>query len=130
MLERMKKSDIINLIEGLDIDYEEFWILSTSALVIRGVFEDAQDLDIAITEKGLKDLKKKHNLVLKENGWYKVNERIECVLDTKEAWKIEKFGKYNLESLEKYFEYLDRTKRDKDKIKYEIVKDLLNKRNK
>ena len=124
---RMNKQELINLIETLGIDYEEFWILSTSALVIRDMFETAGDLDIAVTNKGLEQLKQKYELKQKENGWYQVNDKVECVLDTKEDWKIEKYGKYNLESLEKYFEYLKISTKEKDKIKYEIVKERLGK---
>ncbi|MEG2610537.1 MAG: hypothetical protein RSA91_07770 [Bacilli bacterium] len=105
MEKRMNKDELINLIESIQIDFEEFWILSTSALVLRGLFPNAGDLDIAVTKKGLEQLKQKYNLQQKENGWYTVNDKIECVLDNKEIWKIEKYGKYNLECLEKYLEY-------------------------
>ena len=127
MEKRMKKQELINLIESLKIDKEEFWILSTSALVLRDLFIDAGDLDLAVKEKGLEQLKQNFDLKQKENGWYIVNEKVECVLDKKEDWKIEKTEKYNLESLEKYFEYLKTSKREKDKIKYEIVKKQLEK---
>lgn len=127
MEKRMKKQELINLIESLKIDKEEFWILSTSALVLRDLFIDAGDLDLAVTEKGLEQLKQNFDLKQKENGWYIVNEKVECVLDKKEDWKIEKTENYNLESLEKYFEYLKTSKREKDKIKYEIVKKQLEK---
>lgn len=127
MKKRMNKDEIIELIESIGIDSSEFWILSTCALVIRGLFPDAEDLDIAVTSKGLEQLKKKYNLQLKENGWYQVSDRIECVLDTKEAWKIEKVGKYNLESLEKYYDFLKNSNREKDKVKYEIVTKALKK---
>ena len=127
MEKRMKKQELINLIESLKIDKEEFWILSTSALVLRDLFIDAGDLDLAVTEKGLEQLKQNFDLKQKENGWYIVNEKVECVLDKKEDWKIEKTEKYNLESLEKYYEYLKTSKREKDKIKYEIVKKQLEK---
>lgn len=127
MEKRMKKQELINLIESLKIDKEEFWILSTSALVLRDLFIDAGDLDLAVTEKGLEQLKQNFDLKQKENGWYIVNEKVECILDKKEDWKIEKTEKYNLESLEKYFEYLKTSKREKDKIKYEIVKKQLEK---
>ena len=128
MEKRMEKEELIKLIESLNIDTEEFWVLSTSALVLRDLFKDAGDLDLAVTEKGLNELKNKFNLKQKENGWYIVNEKVECVLDTKEDWKIEKEGKYYLESLEKYFEYLKTSTREKDKIKYDIVKRELMKR--
>jgi len=125
MEDRMKKEELIKQIERLNIDKEEYWILSTSALVIRGLFEDAGDLDIAVTEKGLEQLKQNFDLTQKPNGWYIVNDKVECVLDTKEDWKIEKYGEYYLESLEKYFEFLETTRREKDKLKYEIVKEKL-----
>lgn len=123
----MNKDELIKLIDSLEIDLEEFWILSSSSLVLRGLFSLANDLDIAVTEKGLNQLKQNYTLKQKENGWYKVNDKVECVIDTKEPYKVEKYGKYNLESLEKYYNFLKNSKREKDKIKFEIVKKELNK---
>ena len=54
----------------------------------------------------------------KENGWYIVNDKIECVLDTKETWKIEKYGKYNLQSIEKYYDFLKKVLEKKIKREY------------
>ena len=125
---RMKKDELIKLIQSLEIDSNEFWVLSTSALVLRDLYIDAGDLDMAVTEKGLNELKKKYNLKQKENGWYIVNDKVECVVDIKAPYKIERYGDYNLESLEKYFEYLKSSTREKDKIKYDIVKEELEKR--
>lgn len=42
-----------------------------------------------------------------------------------EDWKIEKYDNYNLESLPKYFGYLKTSTREKDKVRYEIVKKYL-----
>ena len=130
MEERMKKEQLIKVIENLGIDYEEFWILSSSALVLRDLFPDAGDLDIAVTEEGLRQLQDKYDLKQKENGWYIVNDKVECVVDTKEPWKIERYGKYQLESIDKYFKYLENSTREKDKIRYEIVKEYMSKRSK
>ena len=130
MEKRMKKDELIELIKSLQIDNDEFWVLSSSSLVMRGLFPDAGDLDIAVTEKGLEQLQENFNLVQKPNGWYIVNDKVECVLDIKEDWKIEKCEDYNLESLEKYFEYLKTSEREKDKIRYDIVKRELENRKK
>ena len=54
----MKKDELLKLIESLKIDKNEFWILSSGALVLRGIYDDAGDLDIAVTNKGLEELKK------------------------------------------------------------------------
>ena len=101
----MVKKELEKLIESLKIDRDEYWILSSGALVLRGILTDAGDLDIAVTKKGLEELMKNYNLKQKENGWYMVTDKIECVLDTKEDWKIEKLGEYNLESIKKYYSY-------------------------
>jgi len=123
----MNKEEVLKLLESLKIDKNEFYILSSCALVLRGLFDSAGDLDIGVTEKGLEELKGNYDLKQKENGWYIVNDKIECVLDTLEG-KVEKYGEYYLQSLPNYFEYLERTKREKDKLKYEIVKKELQKR--
>lgn len=122
MDKRMKKDELLDLIKSLELDKDEFWILSSSGLVLRDLFEDAGDLDIAVTQKGLEQLKQKYNLNQKPNGWYIVNDKVECLVDAKEDWKIEKVGDYYVESLAKYFEYLKSSTRGKDKIKYEIVR--------
>ena len=124
MENRMNKHELIKLIESLKIDKEEMCILSTGALVLRDLFDSAGDLDIAVTEKGLEELKSNYDLEQKENGWYIVNEKIECVLSNMED-KREKVDNYYLQSLTNYFEYLEETRREKDKIKYEIVKNKL-----
>ena len=121
----MDKKELIELINSLKIDKEEFWILSSSALVLRGLYQDAQDLDIAVTKKGLEQLKNNYNLKLKENGWYIVNDKVECVLDTKEKDKIEKYNNYNLESIEKYYSYLKNSNRKKDKERIPLVENYI-----
>jgi len=128
MEKRMNKKEVLELLESLKIDKNEFYILSSCALVIRDLFDSAGDLDIGVTEKGLEELKKNYDLKQKENGWYIVNDKVECVLDTIEEEKVEKYGEYYLQSLPNYLEFLESTKREKDKLKYEIVKKELQKR--
>ena len=125
MEKRMNKEELMKLIESLKLDKNEYWILSSGALVIRGIYPDAGDLDIAVTEKGLKELKNNYNLKQKENGWYTVNDKIECVVDTKETWKIEKYGDYNLQSIEKYYEFLINSNREKDKARILLIKEYM-----
>ena len=129
MEKRMSKQELLELIESLNVDPNEFWVLSTSALVLRDLFPDAGDLDMAVTEKGLEQLKINFDLKQKENGWYIVNDKVECKPDTMEDWKVEKYGDYYLESLTKYFDFLKESTREKDKVKYKIVKKELEKRN-
>ena len=128
MEKRMNKEELIKLLESLKIDKNEFWILSSGALVMREIYPDAGDLDIAVTERGLQQLKDNYNLKQKENGWYIVNDKVECVLDTKEDWKIEKYGEYNLQSIEKYYEFLKNSNKEKDKARIPLVEEYMKNR--
>jgi len=129
MEKRMKKQELIELIQSLKLDKNEYWILSSGALVIREIYPDAGDLDIAVTEKGLEELKSNYELKEKENGWYIVNEKIECVLDTKEEWKIEKYQGYNLQSLECYYDFLCKSNRPKDKERIPLIEKYMEENN-
>lgn len=122
---RMNKEELLNLLKTLKISKEEFWILSSSALVLRGLFPDAGDLDIAVTNKGLEELKQNYNLKQKENGWYIVNDKIECVCDgekEKLKYQPELVEDYYVQNLEEYYEYLLNSDREKDKKRISIVK--------
>ena len=120
----MNKKELIELLNTLKIDKSEFTILSTSALVIRNIYDKANDLDIAVTKKGLEQLKQNYNLKQKDNGWYIVNELIECVQDDMINQK-ELVEEYYLQDLINYKNYLEKSDREKDKIKLEIVKNYL-----
>lgn len=125
MEKRMNKEELIKLIESLELDKNEYWILSSGALVIRGLYPDAGDLDIAVTKKGLQELKKKFDLKKKSDDWYIVNDKIECIVDTKESWKIEKYGEYNLQSIKKYYEFLKESNREKDKARIPLIEEYM-----
>ena len=128
MKERMNKQELIELIESLKIDKEEFWVVSSGALVLRGIYPDAGDLDIAVTEKGLRQLMENYNLIKKDNGFFTVTDKVECVLETKEQWKIEKVDNYNLENIKKYYNYLTQSEREKDKLRIPIVEEYIRKK--
>ena len=121
----MNKEELVKLLETLNVDLEEFWILSSSALVLRGIYPDAGDLDIAVTNKGLEQLKKNYNLIQKENGWFIVSDKIECVCDgdkEKLIFKPEKVDKYYVQNIIEYYNYLLSSEREKDKQRIPLVK--------
>lgn len=130
MNERMNKEELEKLISTLKIEKGEYWILSSASLVLRGIYDSAADLDLAVTEEGLKQLKENYNLVQKENGWYIVNDKVECVLDTKEPYKIEKFEEYYLQDIHDYYNFIKNSNREKDKKRIPLVENYINTRKK
>ena len=129
MNERMNKQELLKLLKTLKIDLEEFWILSSSALVLRDIYPDAGDLDIAVTDKGLEELKNNYNLKYKDNGWFIINDKIEGVCDGKKEklkYKPEKIGEYYVQNIKEYYNYLLNSDRKKDKSRISIVEDYIN----
>lgn len=129
MSERMNLEELMTLLNTLKIDKEEFWVLSSGALVLRGLYETAGDLDIAVTFKGLEQLKKNYNLIRKGNGWYIVNDKVECVCDGNIddlKYKPEKLEcGYFVQNIFEYLEYLKSSTREKDKARIPIVENYI-----
>lgn len=69
-------------------------------------------------------------MVQKENGWYIVNDKVECVLDTKEPYKIEKFGEYYLQDIYDYYNFIKNSNREKDKKRIPLIENYINTRKK
>ena len=124
----MKKKELIELIENLKIDKNEMVILSTGALVLREIMDTANDLDIAVTKKGLEELKSNYNLRQKPNGFYIVNDLVECVEDDMED-KKELVYKYYLQDIIDYYNYIKNSGREKDQYKIEPVEKYMIERN-
>ena len=128
MENRMDKEELLELLSTLKIDKEEFWLLSSSGLVLRNIYPDAGDLDIAVTDKGLQELKQNYNLKFKDNGWFVVSDKIECVCDgSKDKLKFqpEEIDGYYVQNIREYYEYLCNSERKKDKKRIRIVEEYM-----
>lgn len=125
---KLNKEELINLINTLKIDKEEFWVLSSGALLLRNIYPFASDLDIAVTNKGLKQLKENYNLVEKPNGWFIVNDKVECVCDGEKEnlqYQPECINGIYAQNIDEYLEYLKLSERQKDKDRIELVKKFI-----
>ena len=92
--------------------------------------KNARDLDIAVTNEGLAQLKSNYNMVQKENGWFIVSDNVECICDgEKESLKYQpqRIGDYYVQNIEEYLEYLHNSNREKDKLRIPIVEEYIKK---
>ena len=121
-MDRMNKEELLTLLESLKADKEEYVILSSSALVLRGIYESAGDLDLAVTKKGLQELKENYDIKAKENGWYTVSDRIECIQC---EMPKEKVGEYYVQDINDYLKYLKGSNREKDKLRIPLVEEYI-----
>jgi len=126
----MNKEQLLKLINSLKIDKKEFYIVSSGSLVLRGIFPDAGDLDMAVSPKGLEQLKVQFDLESEGDDWFVVNDKIECLL--KRDFYTREFRPYlcgdvYVQNIYEYYGQLLASKREKDKIKIPIVRDYIKK---
>ena len=124
----MKKIELLNLLEELDFPKDEYYVLSGASLVLRGIKEEANDLDLCISKELFNQIKNKFNLTderKNECGFYKINDNLEIVVDKKEDFKIEIGEKYNLEDLQTILDFKIKRNLPKDKKDIENIKRYL-----
>lgn len=115
----MNKEELIAFIESLNLPTEEYYILSSGALVLYGLRDVAGDLDLCVTPKLGEELIRRYNLGeenKKGNNFYNINEKFEFVIN--EDLEFDKIGEYQVEKLEKILEFKKarRIKRDLEDV--------------
>ena len=126
----MDKEKIIKEINKLNLDKTEFWVLGSSSLVLRGITDQANDIDLAITKNLYNELIKNHELIYlginHESTWYKINDKIECCIEEIDNKKIELAEPFNLIDLKYYYDnFIKESTREKDKKKKELLENIL-----
>lgn len=127
----MNKDNLLELIKSLKIDKEEFWVVSSGAITLRGIYPDSGDLDIVVTHKGLQELEKNYPLIPKENGGFVITENIECVClkeKSEISYPLEIVEGYYVQNILEYYEYLVSSEREKDRMRVSLVLDYINKK--
>ena len=128
----MKKVELLNLLKELNFPKDEYYVLSGASLVLRGIREEANDLDLCISEELFKQIKDKYNLTEEkknECGFYKINDNLEIVVDKKDDFKMEIGEKYNLEDLQTILDFKIERNKPKDKEDIENIKLYLHQKN-
>ena len=129
----MNKEKIIKEINRLKLDKNEFWVLGSSSLVLRGVIEQANDIDLAITNKLYEKLTKNYKLTYlgtnHASKWYRINDKIECCIEEIDKEKVEFTKPFNLIDLEYYYNnYIKNSTREKDVQKKDKLENILHKK--
>lgn len=124
----MNKKELLGLAKTLNLPKEEYCIISGGALVIHGLREQTNDLDIDITKKGFELLKAKYTLELirEDIKQYKVTDQIECFLVDKLESDIQYIDNYPYESLISIYNFKKRVNRDKDQADILAIEKVLN----
>ena len=124
----MNKEELYKLVEKLKLPITEYCILSGGSLVMHGIRENTNDLDIDITKKGFEIIKKYFSptLVDENKKLYKIIENIECFLDNNFETDIELIDGYPCQSLMSVYRLKKKLNREKDQSDIIAIKKVLN----
>ena len=124
----MNKKELLNLVDTLKLPKEEYFILSGGALLMAGLRESTNDLDIGITKKGFEILKEKYALKLTDKNIpkYEITDKIECMLVEKLDSDITYIDNYPCQSLISIYNFKKRINREKDKADILAIEKVLN----
>lgn len=124
----MNKKELCYILEKLNLPKDEYYILSTCALMIMGVKENANDLDLCVSKELFVKLKEKYNIDerLKNScGFYKLNDKIEIVVNDKKDFKRMWVDGFPIEDINVILEFKTKRNLEKDKDDIKKIKEYL-----
>ncbi len=125
----MNKEEYINKLETLNLDKKRYCIISGGTMLLYGLKDKTEDIDIKIKPDYFEELKKKYQFKksAKYSYLYELNEFTEvAVLDYNDE-DVRYVCGYPVESLELQLKWMLEQNRPKDKEKIKVVRNFLNK---
>lgn len=119
----MKKEEFLRIVDSLNLDKDRYCIISGGALVIRGIREETEDVDLKVPEDYYDELNSRFNLVPgKYHDLYVLSEDVEVTIGGYNKDNVEMYEGYPLESLESILKWKLEHKRPKDERDIELIK--------
>lgn len=122
----MNKQDLIKLLKELDLTTTEYYILSSGSLVLYGLRDMANDLDLCVKPELFEKLCVKYNLKEEDKnecGFYHINDLVEVVVSGKYPFEFDIVEGYQVQKLEQILNSKINSDKAKDKID---VQNILN----
>lgn len=104
----MTKGQLLQLVDGLELPKEEYYILSSGCLLLYGLRDEAKDLDLCVSRSLFENLVSKFDIDLSsknECGFYHLNDLVEVVVNDKSEFKRGFKDGYPVESLQSILDY-------------------------
>ena len=111
----MNKEQLIELVNSLELPVDEFYILGSGSLLLYGIRQIANDLNLCVSNELFKILATKY--VIKEKnscGFYQLTDNIEIVINSKQDFTRDFVNGYPVEKLERILEFKKSRNKEKD----------------
>ena len=127
----MDKQKIDELLKELDLNINDYYILSGASLVLRRIKDKCGDLDLCVSTEAFEKLKSRYNIRHidgKPNNLFQITDEIEAYAEPKENFVCEIVENYPLENINTILNFKKQRNLPKDRddiIKIEkYIKDL------
>lgn len=126
----LNSNDVLKVIDSLKLDYNDYCIISGGALVLYGIRDLTEDVDIFINKHGFDMLSKKYDIISKEYKYkdlYGIGDNIELLLREFDKTIVYNFNGYPLMKINEILKWKMENYREKDLKDIELIKDYLKK---
>ncbi len=113
----MNKDELLILIKTLNLPSKEYYILGGGSLVMFGIKDTTNDLDLCVSFEVFEILKEKYKLTedkKNEYGFYKLSDLIEIIPNKKEDFNCEEVDGFLVETLEQILAFKKKRNAPKD----------------
>ena len=124
----MNKEQLIAILNELNFPIGDYYLLSSGCLMLYGIRDKINDIDLCISEELFNNIKEKYNLTedkKNECNFYKVNDYLEVVVNKKEDLNYDIKDDIPVEKLTSILEYKIKRNLDKDKLDIKKIQDYL-----
>lgn len=125
----MNKQEVIKLLKKLDLPTSEYYVLSSGCLVLYGLRDIANDLDLCVKPELFEKLCVKYNLKEEDKnecGFYRINDLVEVVISGKYPFDFDVVEGYQVQKLEQILNSKINSDRPKDKIDAQNILKIFN----
>lgn len=126
----MNKQEVIKLLKKLNLPISDYYVLSSGCLVLYGLRNIANDLDLCVKPELFEKLRVKYNLKEEnknECGFYHINDLVEVVVSGKYPFEFDVVEGYQVQKLEQILNSKINSDKPKDKADVENILNYLKK---
>ena len=113
----MNKEELLKLVESLNMPKDEYYILGGGSLVMFGIKDKTEDLDLCVSEELFDRWKEEYGIDEKDKnecGFYQISDIIEVIPNPKEEFTCEEIEGYQVEELKRILEFKKKRNATKD----------------
>lgn len=124
----MNKEEYIKKLDSLNLDKDRYCIISGGVMLLYGLKEKTEDIDIKVKPNYFEELKERFNFKKspKYPYLYEIDDETEVAVLDYNYSDVRMVDGYPVESLELQLKWMLENNRPKDREKIEIIKEYLN----